>query len=43
AQEAAAKMKAGACLLQVWTGFIYEGPAIVKKIMKALPAEMARQ
>lgn len=29
------KIKAGACLVQVWTGFVYEGPAIVKNICKA--------
>ncbi len=28
------KLKAGASLVQVWTGFIYEGPAIVKKMLK---------
>jgi dihydroorotate dehydrogenase len=26
------KLKAGASLIQVWTGFIYEGPSIVKNI-----------
>ncbi len=26
------KLDAGATLIQVWTGFVYEGPAIVKKI-----------
>jgi dihydroorotate dehydrogenase len=31
-KDAAEKMSAGASLVQVWTGFIYEGPAIVKKI-----------
>ena len=35
ARDAMEKMNAGASLVQVWTGFIYEGPAIVKKIMKA--------
>ena len=30
------KLDAGASLIQVWTGFIYEGPFIVKKILKAL-------
>jgi dihydroorotate dehydrogenase len=30
------KLNAGASLVQVWTGFIYEGPAIVKKICKSL-------
>ncbi len=36
AADAKEKMEAGACLVQVWTGFIYEGPAIVKKICKSL-------
>ena len=31
-EDAAEKFKYGASLVQVWTGFIYEGPAIVKKI-----------
>lgn len=30
------KLEAGACLVQVWTGFIYEGPGIVKKILNQL-------
>jgi dihydroorotate dehydrogenase len=34
AEDVAEKIKAGASLVQVWTGFIYEGPAIVKKIYK---------
>jgi dihydroorotate dehydrogenase len=33
------KMTAGASLAQVWTGFIYEGPGIVKKILKGLHPE----
>jgi dihydroorotate dehydrogenase len=36
AADAKEKMEAGASLLQVWTGFIYEGPAIVKNICKGL-------
>ena len=32
--DAKEKMQAGAGLVQVWTGFIYEGPMIVKKILK---------
>ncbi|MFT3979792.1 MAG: dihydroorotate dehydrogenase (quinone) [Ferruginibacter sp.] len=32
AADAREKLQAGATLVQVWTGFIYEGPAIVKKI-----------
>lgn len=31
-QDAQEKIDAGAVLVQVWTGFIYEGPSIVKKI-----------
>ena len=34
--DAKEKFEAGASLVQVWTGFIYEGPAIVKKICKKL-------
>ena len=31
-EDAAEKIKNGASLVQVWTGFVYEGPAIVKNI-----------
>ncbi len=34
ATDAKEKLNNGASLLQVWTGFIYEGPSIVKKICK---------
>ena len=34
--DAAEKLQAGASLVQVWTGFVYEGPAIVKKITSYL-------
>lgn len=34
--DAREKMNAGAKLVQVWTGFIYEGPGIVKQICKDL-------
>ena len=34
--DAAEKIDAGAALVQVWTGFVYEGPAIVKNICKYL-------
>ena len=34
--DAQEKLAAGAKLVQVWTGFIYEGPAIVKRICKSL-------
>jgi len=36
--DAKEKFAAGGVLVQVWTGFIYEGPAIVKHICAALPA-----
>ncbi len=36
ATDAKEKMDAGAALVQVWTGLIYEGPAIVKRICKSL-------
>jgi len=35
-EDAKEKINSGASLVQVWTGFIYEGPAIVKKICKSL-------
>ncbi len=34
--QAQEKLKAGGSLIQVWTGFVYEGPGIVKKICKVL-------
>ncbi|MEO7308332.1 MAG: dihydroorotate dehydrogenase (quinone), partial [Ferruginibacter sp.] len=34
--DAKEKIDAGASLVQVWTGFIYEGPGIVKSICKVL-------
>ncbi len=34
--DAKEKLNAGASLVQVWTGFIYEGPAIVSNICKSL-------
>ncbi|MES1218382.1 MAG: quinone-dependent dihydroorotate dehydrogenase [Bacteroidota bacterium] len=34
--DAKEKYYAGADLVQVWTGFIYEGPGIVKNILRAL-------
>ncbi|MEN8765417.1 MAG: quinone-dependent dihydroorotate dehydrogenase [Wenyingzhuangia sp.] len=36
AQDALDKIRAGADLVQVYTGFIYEGPSLVKKINKAI-------
>ncbi len=34
--DAKEKMDAGASLVQVWTGFIYEGPGIVKRICSSI-------
>lgn len=34
--DAKEKINAGASLVQVWTGFIYEGPSIVRKICKSI-------
>ena len=36
AKDAQEKLDAGACLVQLYTGFIYEGPAIVREICKGL-------
>lgn len=35
-KDALEKLEAGADLIQLWTGFIYEGPALVKRINKAI-------
>lgn len=35
-EDALEKLNAGADLIQIYTGFIYEGPALVKKINKAI-------
>ncbi len=36
ANDAKEKIDAGACLVQIYTGFIYEGPGLIKKICKTL-------
>jgi dihydroorotate dehydrogenase len=36
AEDALEKLAAGASLVQLYTGFIYEGPALVKAINKAI-------
>lgn len=36
AEDAIEKLKAGASLVQVYTGFIYEGPGMVKRINKGI-------
>ncbi|MEA1787083.1 quinone-dependent dihydroorotate dehydrogenase [Arenibacter sp. GZD96] len=39
-EDALEKLEAGADLVQLWTGFVYEGPALVKKINRAILASM---
>ena len=36
ADDALEKIDAGATLLQIYTGFIYEGPSLIKRINKAI-------
>ena len=36
AEAAIEKLKAGASLIQMYTGFIYEGPAVIRKINRAI-------
>ncbi|WP_028892100.1 quinone-dependent dihydroorotate dehydrogenase [Tenacibaculum sp. 47A_GOM-205m] len=38
-KDALEKLKAGADLVQIYTGFIYEGPSLVKRINKAILAK----
>ncbi|WP_148782948.1 quinone-dependent dihydroorotate dehydrogenase [Aquimarina intermedia] len=40
AQDALEKLDAGACLVQLYTGFIYEGPKLIKDINKSLLARI---
>lgn len=40
AKDAIEKLNAGASLVQIYTGFIYEGPGIVKRINKGLLKEL---
>ena len=35
-KDAKEKLDAGADLVQVWTGFLYEGPAMVRKMLRSL-------
>jgi dihydroorotate dehydrogenase len=39
AEDAIEKLNAGADLVQIYTGFVYEGPGLVKKINKAIAAK----
>ncbi|MEQ8244532.1 quinone-dependent dihydroorotate dehydrogenase [Fulvivirga sp.] len=40
-EDAIEKLKAGASLIQIYTGFIYEGPGFVKRINSKIAATMA--
>jgi len=40
AEDALEKLDAGASLIQLYTGFIYEGPALIKAINKAILKKM---
>lgn len=40
AEDALEKIEAGADLIQLWTGFVYEGPGLIKKINKAILAKL---
>jgi dihydroorotate dehydrogenase len=42
AEDAYAKIRAGASLVQVYTGFIYGGPAFVRRVNEGLAALLAR-
>jgi dihydroorotate dehydrogenase len=42
AEDAYEKIRAGASLIEVWTGLIYEGPAIVRNINRGLLRLLAR-
>lgn len=39
AQDAIDKLKAGASLVQLYTGFVYEGPGLIKAINKEVIAQ----
>jgi dihydroorotate dehydrogenase len=41
-EDAKEKLNAGASLVQVWTGFIYEGPGIVKRICNHLAVDSSQ-
>jgi len=43
AQDAIEKLEAGASLVQVYTGMIYEGPGMIKRIKKGLARYLGQQ
>jgi dihydroorotate dehydrogenase len=42
-EDAWAKITAGASLIQVYTGWIYEGPWMVRRILEGLALKLAEQ
>ncbi len=42
AEDAMEKLSAGADLIQLYTGFVYEGPGLVKKILKSIQPSVSR-
>jgi dihydroorotate dehydrogenase len=42
ADDAYEKIRAGACLVEVWTGMIFEGPSVVRNINRGLLRLLAR-
>lgn len=43
AEDAWEKLSAGASLLQVYTGWVYEGPWMVRRILEGLLAKMQEE
>ncbi|MFW2831242.1 quinone-dependent dihydroorotate dehydrogenase [Sphingomonas sp. ID0503] len=42
AEDAYARFRAGACLVQLYTALVYEGPGLAKRIVDGLPALLKR-
>ena len=42
-EDALEKLRAGASLVQIFTGFIYEGPSLIKRINKAIIKRVKRE
>lgn len=41
-QDALRKIKAGASLIQIYTGFVYEGPGLPQRLAAGIAAELQR-
>jgi dihydroorotate dehydrogenase len=42
-ETALAKIEAGATLVQIYTGWVYGGPAVIRNILHGLSSEIARR